>query len=123
MGGFGKEGKRNNLSVDVKIMGRRDRGNFEFLLVFLVILVIGRGHKTGSVVDKIGRVEMIFLFLDFLPNREEIGMMLREVFEDSGFVFESKTSGKILKRVKVAADEINRTLIERFFGVSDNLTR
>jgi hypothetical protein len=41
--------------------------------------MIGRGHKTGGVVEKIGRMEVEFLFLDFMPNIEKVGVVLREM--------------------------------------------
>lgn len=79
MGRFGEGGKRDDLSVDVEIMRRRNGIDFEFLLVFLEVLMVGRGHKTGGVVEKIRRMEMKFLFLNFVPDIEKIGVVLRKI--------------------------------------------
>ena len=82
MGRFDKSGERDNLGIDVEVVGRGNGIDFEFLLIFLEALVVGRRHEAGSVVEKIRRMEMEFLFLNFVPDVEEIGVVLREMIKN-----------------------------------------
>ena len=110
---FSERGKRDDLGINIEIVSRRNRIDFEFVLVLRVLSLVGRRKKFASVIEEIVGMEVNFLVLDLLPDGIERGMILFKFVNDIFLVFKGKTGDGVKEGMEIAGDKIDGGFIER----------